>query len=117
SFTLVSTRLEEVQKGLGEMQNLASDVGGLKRVLTNVKNRGGWGEVQLSRQLEDILTPDQYEENVAVRPGSAERVEFAVKMPGREDHGAAVYLPLDSKLPQEDYERLLDAQEAGEKQA
>ncbi|PZQ89909.1 MAG: DNA recombination protein RmuC [Leifsonia xyli] len=117
SFTLVSTRLEEVQKGLGEMQSLASDVGGLKRVLTNVKNRGGWGEVQLSRQLEDILTPDQYEENAAVRPGSAERVEFAVKMPGREEGGSPVFLPIDSKFPQEDYERLLDAQEAGEKTA
>lgn len=114
SFALVSTRLEEVQKGLGEMQNLASDVGGLKRVLTNVKNRGGWGEVQLSRQLEDILTADQYEENVAVRPGSSERVEFAVKLPGRDDSGV-LYLPIDSKFPQEDYERLLDAQERGEK--
>lgn len=117
SFSLVSTRLEEVQKGLGEMQTLASDVGGLKRVLTNVKNRGGWGEVQLSRQLEDILTPEQYEENAAVRPGSAERVEFAVKMPGREEGGTPVFLPIDSKFPQEDYERLLDAQESGEKLA
>jgi DNA recombination protein RmuC len=117
SFTLVSTRLEEVQKGLGEMQTLASDVGGLKRVLTNVKNRGGWGEVQLARQLEDILTPEQYDENVAVRPGSAERVEFAVKLPGRDDEGSVVYLPIDSKFPQEDYERLLDAQEIGEKGA
>lgn len=115
SFALVSTRLEEVQKGLGEMQTLASDVGGLKRVLTNVKNRGGWGEVQLARQLEDILTKDQYEENVAVRPGSAERVEFAVKFPGREEDGRPLYLPIDSKLPQEDYERLLDAQELGDK--
>lgn len=115
SFALVSTRLEEVQKGLGEMQTLASDVGGLKRVLTNVKNRGGWGEVQLSRQLEDILTPEQYVENAAVRPGSAERVEFAVKMPGREEGSSPVFLPIDSKFPQEDYERLLDAQEGGEK--
>jgi DNA recombination protein RmuC len=115
SFTLVSTRLEEVQKGLGEMQTLATDVGGLKRVLTNVKNRGGWGEVQLSRQLEDILTPDQYAENVAVKPGSAERVEFAIKLPGRDDSGSILYLPIDSKFPQEDYERLLNAQEIGEK--
>ncbi|MCU1579119.1 MAG: hypothetical protein JWP19_1323 [Rhodoglobus sp.] len=117
SFTLVSTRLEEVQKGLGEMQTLASDVGGLKRVLTNVKNRGGWGEVQLSRQLEDILTPEQYAENVAVKPGSAERVEFAIKLPGRDDSGTSVYLPIDSKFPQEDYERLLDAYDVGEKPA
>lgn len=115
SFTLVSSRLEEVQKGLGEMQTLASDVGGLKRVLTNVKNRGGWGEVQLARQLEDVLTADQYDENVAVKPGSAERVEFAVKLPGRDDAGQSVYLPIDSKVPQEDYERLLDAYEAGDK--
>ena len=115
SFTLVSKRLEEVQKGLGEMQTLAQDVGGLKRVLTNVKSRGGWGEVQLERQLEDILTRDQYEANVAVRPGSGERVEFAVKLPGRDESGAVVYLPIDSKFPQEDYERLLDAQDRGEK--
>lgn len=115
SFGLVSKRLEEVQKGLGEMQTLAQDVGGLKRVLTNVKNRGGWGEVQLDRQLEDILTREQYEENVAIRPGSAERVEFAVRLPGRDEDGGVVYLPIDSKFPQEDYERLLDAQERGEK--
>jgi DNA recombination protein RmuC len=115
SFTLVSQRLEEVQKGLGEMQTLASDVGGLKRVLTNVKNRGGWGEVQLARQLEDMLTLDQYDTNVSVKPGSAERVEFAIKLPGRDEDGTIVYLPIDSKFPQEDYERLLDAQEGGEK--
>lgn len=115
SFGLVSARLEEVQKGLGEMQTLASDVGGLKRVLTNVKSRGGWGEVQLARQLEDILTADQYEQNVAIKPGSNERVEFAVRLPGRDDIGTIVYLPIDSKFPQEDYERLLDSQERGEK--
>ena len=113
SFSLVSERLEQVQKGLGEMQTLASDVGGLKRVLTNVKNRGGWGEVQLARQLEDMLTPEQYAENVAVRPGSAERVEFAIKLPGR-DGEQPVWLPIDSKFPQEDYERLLEAQELGD---
>ena len=117
SFKLVSDRLEQVQKGLGEMQTLASDVGGLKRVLTNVKSRGSWGEVQLARQLEDMLTPEQYAENVAVRPGSAERVEFAVKLPGREDGDVPVWLPIDSKFPQEDYERLLEAQEHGEKDA
>jgi DNA recombination protein RmuC len=114
SFALVSERLEFVQRGLGEMQALATDVGGLKRVLTNVKNRGGWGEVQLSRQLEDLLTREQYEENVAVKPGSAERVEFAVRMPGGDE---PVYLAIDSKFPQEDYERLLDAQEGGDKVA
>lgn len=118
SFSLVSERLEQVQKGLGEMQTLASDVGGLKRVLTNVKSRGGWGEVQLARQLEDVLTPEQYAENVATLPGSNERVEFAVKLPGAgagAGNGAGeapVWLPIDSKFPQEDYERLLAAQEA-----
>ena len=117
SFKLVSDRLEQVQKGLGEMQTLASDVGGLKRVLTNVKSRGSWGEVQLARQLEDMLTPEQYAENVAVRPHSSERVEFAVKLPGRSDDQAQVWLPIDSKFPQEDYERLLDAQEHGDKNA
>ena len=113
SFSLVSERLEQVQKGLGEMQTLASDVGGLKRVLTNVKSRGGWGEVQLARQLEDVLTPEQYAENVATLPGSNERVEFAVKLPGR-DGEQPVWLPIDSKFPQEDYERLLTAQEGGD---
>ena len=114
SFKLVSERLESVQKGLGEMQNLASGVGDLKRVLTNVKSRGTWGEVQLERQLEDMLAPSQYEANVKTKSGSDSLVEFAVKMPGRED-GEYVYLPIDSKFPQEDYERLLTAQEQGDK--
>lgn len=114
SFALVSDRLEQVQKGLGEMQSLASDVGGLKRVLTNVKSRGTWGEVQLSRQLEDMLSPEQFDRNVVVKPGTRESVEFAIRMPGRADD-SSVYLPIDSKLPQEDYERLLTAQESGEK--
>ncbi|MCD7100845.1 DNA recombination protein RmuC [Pseudoclavibacter sp. 13-3] len=113
SFRLVSDRLEQVQKGLGEMQTLASDVGGLKRVLTNVKNRGSWGEVQLGRQLEDLLAPDQYDSNVIIRPGSTENVEYAVRLPGRDDT-SVVYLPIDSKFPQEDYERLLQAQEAAD---
>ncbi len=113
SFRLVSERLEQVQRGLGEMQTLATDVGGLKRVLTNVKSRGTWGEVQLSRQLEDILSPDQYESNVQIKPNSGERVEFAVRLPGREDD-SVVYLPIDSKFPQESYERLLDSQESGD---
>jgi DNA recombination protein RmuC len=115
SFSLVSSRLEEVQKGLGEMQSLAQDVGGLKRVLTNVKNRGTWGEVQLQRQLEDVMAPDQFEANVAIKPGSAERVEFAVRLPGQSDDGGQLYLPIDSKFPQEDYERLVEAHESGEK--
>lgn len=114
SFSLVSERLEQVQKGLGEMQTLATDVGGLKRVLTNVKSRGGWGEVQLARQLEDVLTREQYAENVAVLPDSNERVEFAVKLPGASDGERPVWLPIDSKFPQEDYERLLAAQETGD---
>lgn len=116
SFQRVSEQLESVHKGLGEMQGLAQDVGGLKRVLTNVKSRGGWGEVQLARQLEDSLAPEQYESNVAIQPGSAERVEFAVRLPGR-DADAAIYLPIDSKLPQEDYERLVEAQNAADKEA
>ncbi|MFD2840634.1 DNA recombination protein RmuC [Populibacterium corticicola] len=116
SFQLVSTRLEEVHKGLGEMQTLASDVGGLKRVLTNVKSRGGWGEVQLARQLEDLLTPEQYESNVAIKPSSSERVEFAVKLPGKDHNDKPVFLPIDSKFPQEDYERLLIAAEQGDKE-
>ncbi len=115
SFKLVSQHLEAVQKGLGEMQNLASDVGGLKRVLTNVKSRGTWGEVQLERQLEDVLTRDQFERNVAIKPGSSERVEFAVKLPGRDEDGTPVYLAVDSKFPREDYDRLQEAQEVGEK--
>ncbi|PRB70044.1 DNA recombination protein RmuC [Arthrobacter sp. MYb213] len=115
SFELVSKRLEMVQQGLGEMQNLAADVGGLKRVLTNVKSRGTWGEVQLSRQLEDILTAEQYAQNVVIKPETRDSVEFAVKMPGHDE--TPVYLPIDSKLPQEDYERLLDAQESGDKEA
>lgn len=113
SFKQVSESLEAVHKGLGEMQQLASGVGDLKRVLTNVKSRGGWGEVQLERQLEDILTPDQYEKNVMVNPSSRERVEFAIKLPGRGDD-TTLYLPIDAKFPQEDYDRLVNAQEAGQ---
>lgn len=112
SFSLVSERLEAVQQGLGEMKNLATDVGSLQRVLSNVKSRGGWGEVQLARQLEDILAPNQYEQNVKLRIDSNDIVEFAVKLPGRAE-GESVYLPIDSKFPQEDYERLQAAQESG----
>jgi DNA recombination protein RmuC len=116
SFKMVSDQLESVQKGLGEMQNLASGVGDLKRVLTNVKNRGGWGEVQLSRQLEDMLSPEQYEANVKIKRNSDALVEFAIKLPGRQE-GEVVYLPIDSKFPQEDYERLIAVQETGDKEA
>jgi DNA recombination protein RmuC len=113
SFKLVSDRLDSVHKGLGEMQELATGVGDLKRVLSNVKTRGTWGEVQLGRLLEDMLTPEQYGTNVAVRPGSSERVEFAIRLPGRDEGDAPVWLPIDAKFPREDYERLLQASEAG----
>src|SRR5574343_274781 len=111
SFKLVSDRLEQVHRGLGEMQTLAAGVGDLKRVLTNVKTRGTWGEVQLSALLEQLLTADQFSANVATRPGSGERVDFAIRLPGKDD-GAVVWLPIDAKFPIEDYQRLVDAQEA-----
>ncbi len=113
SFKLVSDRLEQVHRGLGEMQTLAAGVGDLKRVLTNVKTRGTWGEVQLAALLEQILTADQYGSNVATRPGSGERVDFAIRLPGRDD-GVPVWLPIDAKFPVEDYQRLLEAQERGD---
>jgi len=114
SFRQVSERLEQVYKGLGEMQALASGVGDLKKVLTNVKTRGLWGEVQLGTLLEQVLTPDQYERNVSTRQGG-ERVEFAVKLPGRaEDREDIVWLPIDAKFPIEDYQRLIEAQEKGD---
>lgn len=114
SFKLVSDRLEMVHKGLGEMQNLAAGVGDLKRVLTNVKTRGTWGEVQLGSILEQILTPEQYSSNVATRKNSSERVEYAVRLPGRDiKDNEPVWLPVDAKFPQEDYQRLMDAQEQG----
>ena len=112
SFKLVSDRLEAVHKGLGEMQHLAKGVGDLKRVLTNVKVRGTWAEVQLGAILEQILNPDQFERNVRVKPDSSESVEFAVRLPGpKDDPGACVWLPIDSKFPQEDYLRLQEAAE------
>jgi DNA recombination protein RmuC len=116
SFKLVSERLEAVQRGLGEMQNLAVGVGDLKRVLTNVKKRGIFGEVQLGALLDDMLTAEQYGTNVITVPGSNDRVEFAIRMPGQEE-GEHVYLPIDAKFPVEDYQRLLDAQEAGDADA
>jgi DNA recombination protein RmuC len=109
SFRLVSDRLELVHKGLGEMQNLATGVGDLKKVLTNIKARGTWGEIQLGNLLEQILTPEQYAQNVATKRGSRENVEFAVKLPGRDEN--VVWLPIDAKFPLEDYQRLLEAQE------
>lgn len=116
SFKLVSERLEQVHRGLGEMQGLAQGVGDLKRVLGNVKTRGMLGEVQLAALLEQLLTSDQYAGNVATVPGSSERVEYAVRLPGR-DAGAPVWLPIDAKFPREDYERLLDAQERADADA
>ncbi|MDR6643673.1 DNA recombination protein RmuC [Luteibacter sp. 1214] len=114
SFQLVSERLEAVQRGLGEMQALATGVGDLKRVLTNVKTRGTFGEVQLGALLEQILIAEQYAANVATVPGSAERVEYAIRLPGADDDGAQVWLPIDAKYPIEDYQRLLDAQDAAD---
>ena len=112
SFAQVSERLESVYKGLGEMHTLASGVGDLKKVLTNVKTRGIWGEMQLGNLIRQTLAPGQYEENIAVVPGSAERVEFAVCLPDRND--GMLYLPVDSKFPQEDYIRLSDAAQSGD---
>ena len=114
SFEMVSKQLESVQKGLGEMQNLATDVGGLKKVLSNVKMRGGLGEVQLSMLLEQILAPDQYEQNVKTKQGSTELVEFAIKLPGRDDNQDQVWLPIDAKFPADAYEQLQNAYEVGD---
>ena len=117
SFKQVSERLEQVYKGLGEMRTLASGVGDLKKVLTNVKTRGTWGEIRLSHILEQILTPEQYDVNVATRKNSNERVEFAIKLPGPDaDKEKIVWLPIDSKFPQEDYQRLMDARDAADKE-
>jgi len=110
SFKLVTDKLEAVHRGLGEMQTLASGVGDLKRVLTNVKTRGTWGEFQLEALIEQIFTPEQYEKNIITRPGATERVEIAIRLPGR-DGDQPVWLPIDAKFPIEDYQRLLDAQE------
>ena len=118
SFKLVSERLELVQKGLGEMQTLATGVGDLKKVLTNVKTRGTWGEMQLGNLLDQILTPEQYARNVKTNPAGTELVEFAIKLPGRdEDGGKPVWLPIDAKFPKEDYERLVDAAERSDAEA
>ena len=116
SFKIVSERLEAVQRGLGEMQSLATGVGDLKRVLTNVKTRGTWGEVQLGALLEQILTPDQYAKNVQTREGSRETVEYAIRLPGagNDSRAAVCWLPIDSKFPQEDYLRLVSAADAAD---
>ncbi|MFZ5948523.1 MAG: DNA recombination protein RmuC [Stygiobacter sp.] len=115
SFSLVSDRLEAVREGLGEMRNLASGVGDLKRVLTNVKTRGTWGEIQLENLIEQILTREQYEKNFPTKKESNDRVEFAIKMPGRNDqNNGFCYLPIDAKFPIEDYQRLVQAQENGD---
>ncbi len=116
SFKLVSDRLEQVHRGLGAMQQLASDVGGLQKILANVKTRGGWGEVQLGNLLEEVLTSDQFARNVKTREESGEHVEFAVKLPG-DENGAPVWLPIDAKFPTEDYQRLLAAQDKGDADA
>ena len=114
SFKLVSDRLEQVHKGLGEMQTLAGSVGDLKRVMTNVKSRGTWGEMQLGAIIDNVLTPDQFARNVKTVPGSDELVEFAVRLPGKSGEHP-VWLPIDSKYPVEQYQRLLDAQDAADK--
>ncbi len=115
SFKQVADRLDQVHRGLGEMQGLAKDVGSLNRVLNNVKSRGVFGEVQLAGLLEQVFTPDQYATNVETIPGSGARVEFAIKLPGRRDDGLPLWLPIDAKFPREDYERLLDAQERADR--
>lgn len=114
SFKLVSERLEAVQKGLGEMQSLANGVGDLKKVLNNVKTRGVLGEYQLGNILEQILAPEQYEANVKTKKGSNDLVEFAIKLPGKDDDGSQVYLPIDAKFPQDDYVRLQECFDAGD---
>lgn len=114
SFELVSTRLENVQKGLGEMQSLAQDVGGLKRVLSNVKMRGGFGEVQLSMLLENLLAPEQYEANVKIKEHSAEAVEFAIKLPNKEGQRTHVWIAIDAKFPRDVYEHLQNAYDAAD---
>lgn len=114
SFKMVSDKLESVQKGLGEMQTLATGVGDLKKVLQNVKTRGTWGEVQLGNLLDQIMTPEQYEKNVATKKRSNERVEFAIKIPAKDDKIKYLLLPIDAKFPLEDYQNLIEAEEKGD---
>jgi len=117
SFKQVGDRLEQVHKGLGEMQALATGVGDLKRVLGNVKTRGTWGEIQLESLLDQIMTSDQFERNVQVKKGSAERVDFAIRIPAKDDDNGVILLPIDAKFPLEDYQRLVAASEAGDTEA
>jgi len=116
SFKLVSDRLDQVHKGLGEMQNIAVGVGDLKKVLSNVKSRGTWGEAQLGNLIEEVLTPEQYEKNVMTKKGSRDAVEYAVKLPGSDDV-SQVWLPIDAKFPLEDYQKIIQAEEIGDVQA
>lgn len=113
----MSEQLEQVFRGIGEMQSLATGVGDLKKMLSNVKMRGAWGEVSLGSLLDQVLTADQYERNVEVRPGSNQRVEYAIKLPGGDDGDAPLWLPIDAKFPNEDYERLVDASDRGDSEA
>lgn len=117
SFKNISERLEALYKQLGEMQSLSSGVNDLKKALTNVKTRGIWGEIQLANIIEEILTKEQYDVNVATKKGSTERVEFAIKLPSKDEDKKYIYLPIDAKFPQEDYQRLLEAQDLGDKGA
>ena len=114
SFELVRSHLENVQKGLGEMKNLAEDVGGLKKVLGNVKTRGTFGEIQLAALLEQMLSPEQYEANVKTRQNATEFVEFAIKLPGKDNGKEVIYLPIDAKFPKDVYEQYMDAYEDGD---
>lgn len=117
SFKIVSDRLEQVHRGLGEMQTLASGVGDLKKVLSNVKTRGIWGEIQLGNVLEQILAPDQYATNIATKENSRENVEYAIRLPGKDGNGAEILLPIDAKFPLEGFQRLVDASEQGDASA
>jgi DNA recombination protein RmuC len=114
SFKMVSDRLDQVHKGLGEMQTVAAGVGDLKKILSNVKTRGTWGEVQLGNLIEEIFTPDQYEKNVKTKKGSSDNVEYAIKLPGNSDDIKHIFLPIDAKFPLEDYQRLMEARENNE---
>src|SRR5258708_4181527 len=117
SFKMVSDRLEQVHKGLGEMQTLATGVGDLKRVLNNVKTRGTWGEIQLENLMEQVLTGDQFERNVQIKKGSLERADFAIRIPAKDDENSIILLPIDAKFPIEDYQRLVAASETGDLEA
>ncbi len=114
SFKLVSDRLELVHKGLGEMQTIATGVGDLKKILSNVKTRGTWGEIQLGNLIEEIFTPDQYEKNVKTKKGSSDNVEYAIKLPGNSENIKHIWLPIDAKFPLEDYQKLMEARENSE---